>query len=56
MLIWETADPEGKYYYTDSLNGNKIDNPYKEYYQELNNLIEVYKRRQVLIIKHIQLL
>lgn len=41
LLIWQTADPSGDYYFTDSLNGNRI-NIYQNEIQELNNLVNSY--------------
>lgn len=42
LLIWETAGPSGKYYFTDSLNGNRI-NTYQSQIDELNSAVEYYK-------------
>lgn len=42
MMIWETADPySGSFYFTDSLNGNKIF-PYQDEINEINNLVNSY--------------
>lgn len=42
MMIWQAADPSsGDYYFTDSLNGNRI-NPYQNEINEINNLIYTY--------------
>lgn len=41
LMIWQTADPSGDYYFTDSLNGNRI-NIYQSEIQELNNLVNSY--------------
>ena len=41
FMIWQTADPNGDYYFTDSLNGNRI-NPYQNEINEINNLINNY--------------
>ena len=41
FMIWQTADPSGDYYFTDSLNGNRI-NPYQNEINEINNLINNY--------------
>ena len=41
LMIWQTADPSGDYYFTDSLNGNRI-NIYQNEIQELNNLVNSY--------------
>lgn len=38
FLIWQTADPTGKYYFTDTLNGNKI-SKFETEISELENLI-----------------
>ena len=39
MMIWKEANPNnGDYYFTDSLNGNRI-NPYDNEINEINNLI-----------------
>ena len=39
LMIWQTADPSGDYYFTDTLNGNRI-NPYQNEINEINSLIE----------------
>ena len=42
MMIWQTADPNsGDYYFTDGLNGNRI-NAYTNEMNEINNLINNY--------------
>ena len=42
MMIWQTADPSsGDYYFTDGLNGNRI-NAYTNEMNEINNLINDY--------------
>lgn len=42
FMIWETADyASGKFYFTDSLNGNKI-NPYQNEIDEINYLVNTY--------------
>lgn len=41
MMIWQAADTSGDYYFTDGLNGNRI-NPYQSEMQEINNLIKEY--------------
>lgn len=41
MMIWQEADPSGSMYFTDSLNGNRI-NAYTEEINEINNLINNY--------------
>ena len=41
VLIWQTADYQGTYYFTDSLNGNKTDK-YQPYIDELNHLVELH--------------
>ena len=38
FLIWQTSYPEGKYYFTDTLNGNKIEQFTNEI-NEIENLI-----------------
>ncbi len=43
MLIWKTADPTGNFYFTDSLNGQKIE-PYNKEINEINTLITNYKK------------
>lgn len=42
LLIWQTADPTGDYYFTDSLNGNRI-NTYQGLIDELNETVEKYR-------------
>ena len=39
LMIWQTAEPKGNYYFTDKLNGNMI-NQFTEEISEINNLIE----------------
>ncbi len=39
LLIWKEADPNGDYYFTDSLNGNRI-NPYDNEINELQTLVK----------------
>lgn len=41
FMIWQTADPSGDYYFTDSLNGNRI-TKFTEEMNEINNLISTY--------------
>lgn len=42
MMIWETADSSsGKFFFTDSLNGNKI-YPYQNEINEINELVNSY--------------
>ena len=41
MMIWQVADTSGDYYFTDGLNGNRI-NPYQSEMQEINKLIKEY--------------
>ena len=41
FMIWQTADPTGDYYFTNSLNGTRI-NPYQNEINEINNLISQY--------------
>ncbi len=41
LMIWQTADPNGSYYFTDTLNGNRT-NKYDPEIQEINNLINNY--------------
>lgn len=43
MMIWKAADSTGNFYFTDKLNGNKIE-PYNNEINEINNLIENYKK------------
>ena len=38
LMIWQTVEPNDEFYFTDSLNGNKID-IYKSEIQTINNLI-----------------
>lgn len=42
LLIWQTADPLGDYYFTDSLNGHKI-NTYQPLIDELNTAVKNYQ-------------
>ena len=41
MMIWKESDPSGIYYFSDSLNGNKI-SIYESEMNEINNLINSY--------------
>lgn len=43
MMIWQVSDTTGDYYFTDSLNGNRI-NPYSNEINEINNLINNYSK------------
>lgn len=40
-MIWQISDPNGEFYFTDSLNGNKV-NIYTNEINEINNLIKNY--------------
>ena len=42
FMIWQTADPTGDYYFTDKLNGNRI-NIFQDEIQQINNLINQYQ-------------
>lgn len=42
MMIWQTADPSGKFYFTSGLNGPAIA-PYNKEINEINLLIKNYK-------------
>lgn len=41
FMIWKESDPSGNMYFTDTLNGNKIE-AYQAEMQEINNLIQNY--------------
>lgn len=41
FMIWQAADSSGDYYFTDSLNGNRV-NYYQSEINEINNLINSY--------------
>ena len=41
FMIWQASDLSGDYYFTDSLNGNRI-NPFQNEINEINNLINNY--------------
>ncbi len=41
LLIWQTANPEGEYFFTEGLNGIKIDK-YQSLIDELNNEVKIY--------------
>jgi len=43
FMIWQAADPSGDYYFTDSLNGNRVDY-FQEEMNEINNLIAEYDK------------
>lgn len=42
FMIWEIADPTGDYYFTDSLNGQRITR-FTEEMEEINQLVSSYK-------------
>ena len=44
LMMWKEADPTGKYYFTDSLNGNKI-NDYDNEIQEIEKDIRDYQTK-----------
>ena len=50
FMIWQTADSSGDYYFTDSLNGNRI-NPYQSEINEINNLITNYNKLPSIVNK-----
>lgn len=41
FMIWQVSDPSGDYYFTDTLNGNRI-NRFENEIAEINNLINQY--------------
>lgn len=41
FMIWQTADPTGDYYFTDTLNGNRITR-FESEIAEINHLIDQY--------------
>lgn len=43
MMIWQASDSSGDYYFTDSLNGKRV-NYYLNEMDEINRLIEEYNR------------
>ena len=53
-LIWKTADPQGIYYFTNGLNGPKIE-PYTNQINELNSLVDNYfTKPDIKNIQHIE--
>ena len=44
LLIWQAADPTGKFYFTDGLNGNRID-IYQNEINELKSLVNKHYTR-----------
>lgn len=44
MLIWKTVDPGGDFYFTDSLNGNRI----ALYEQEMNEILKLVSEHSVM--------
>lgn len=44
FLIWQVAEPTGDYWFTDSLNGNRI-NIFTTEMAELNNLVDNYLKK-----------
>lgn len=43
LMIWKIAEPSGNFYFTDGLNGPKIE-PYNQEINEINTLIANYKK------------
>lgn len=43
LMIWQVVEPNGTYYFTDTLNGNKI-TPYNNEINEIHDLINNYKK------------
>ena len=43
FMIWQTAEPTGDFYFTDSLNGRRIEK-FTDEMNEINNLIENYQK------------
>ena len=43
VMIWQTVDPNAQFYFTDSLNGNKVDR-YKDEMKYIEKLIEDYQK------------
>ena len=43
LMIWQAADPSGNFYFTDGLNGPKIE-PYNQEINEINTLVTNYKK------------
>ena len=43
MMIWKAADPSGNFYFTNKLNGEKIE-PYNQEINEIETLIQNYKK------------
>ncbi len=43
FMIWQTSDNSGEYYFTDSLNGNRVDY-FREEINEINYLIDKYNQ------------
>ena len=50
LMIWQTAEPGGNYYFTDKLNGN-MTNLYCDEVSEINNLIELNNIKPSIINK-----
>ena len=44
VLIWRTADPQGLYYFTQTLGGEEI-KPYEAEINELNSIVDNYLKR-----------
>lgn len=43
LMIWQIAEPNGEYFFTDKLNGNRID-IYQQERNEINYLIDNYEK------------
>lgn len=43
LMIWQAAEPSGDFYFTDGLNGPRIE-PYNQEINEINTLITNYKK------------
>ena len=54
FMIWQAADPNGDFYFTDSLNGNRIEKFTSEI-NEINNLINNYQTSPSIIDKEYDL-
>lgn len=48
FMIWKAADPSGNFYFTNSLNGSKID-AYQQEINEINQLIKNYNKNTSLM-------
>lgn len=55
FMIWQAADPEADFYFTDKLNGNRI-TKFQDEINEINSLIQEYQKIPSIKDKHYTLI